>query len=386
MPVSGHDWAVTLSAKERIVRASRSQEVDHIATLGGWMNGVANLANLAGITVEEYLRDPLLGVVRANLALGVDGMVSPSVPTDVDAIRGGLVEESRFEGIEPEALLELADSLPDSEREVSRGFDPAAEEASFRSYFDSARTKWGGLEPIPNFWDLGGHFPLYTQFGYIAFLGACALYPEAVHKIWWAKSVWSRERAKILARLYRELNLVPLLFCGEDLCTNQGPMVSPEFLRAYYFPTVKMILEPIVNAGVRVVHHCDGDVRPVVDEFLAAGFSGFQGFQYECGPDIRDLRSKRSALGEVPIFFAGMSVSRTLPHGHTEDVREEIDYFYDATDGGQGLFLFTSNVTGVEVPPENLRAGYAYAQSVHYPAVDRGHRVWPGTSRFATIS
>ena len=98
----------------------------------------------------------------------------------------------------------------------------------------------------------------------------------------------------------------------------------------------------------------------MVYDFIRIGFSGLQGFQYELGVDIYELRKKRSLLGETLLFFTGLSVSRTLPFGTLEDVRNEIDYFIDATDGGQGMFLFTTNVTGVEVPPENLQFAYQY--------------------------
>jgi hypothetical protein len=100
-----------------------------------------------------------------------------------------------------------------------------------------------------------------------------------------------------------------------------------------------------------------------VDDFIAIGFSGFQGFQYELGVDPYDLRKRRSRLGEAMLFFAGLSVSRTLPFGAPDDVRDEVDYFLDFSDGGKGLFLMTSNVTGVEVPPENLRTAYRYVKS-----------------------
>ena len=91
-----------------------------------------------------------------------------------------------------------------------------------------------------------------------------------------------------------------------------------------------------MDAGVRLIHHCDGDVRPVVDDFIAIGFSGFQGFQYELGVDPYDLKQRRSRLGEELLFFTGLSVSRTLPFGTPEDVRDEVDYFLDFTDGGRG--------------------------------------------------
>jgi hypothetical protein len=353
----------TLSKKERLIRQARGQAVDRIPSLGGWMLGVRNLAHLAGISPEKFLADPLAGTIRANLALDVDGMVQPVIPRRLDEIRTGLVQEEKFKGIEPEALVSRAAAYPDSEKAVLASFDYAAEEKAYRSYFEAAFRDWQGIEPIPNFWEIGGHFPLYTEYGYTAFMMACALYPGAVEKIYWARSLHSRERAKILVKLYKEYQLVPLMFCGEDVCNNKGPMVSPTFLRKVYFPTVRMIIEPLVDAGVRLIHHCDGDVRPVVDDFIAIGFSGLQGFQYELGVDPYELKKRRSALGERLIFFTGLSVSRTLPFGTPAEVRDEVDYFLDFTDGGKSMYLFTSNVSGVEVPPENIRCAYQHVKT-----------------------
>jgi uroporphyrinogen decarboxylase len=140
-------------------------------------------------------------------------------------------------------------------------------------------------------------------------------------------------------------------------------MVSPQMLRQYYLPQVRKIIEPLVDAGVRLIHHCDGDVRPFLDDFLALGFSGFQGFQFELGFDLYEVAKKRSARGEPVLFFASMSVTRTLPFGTEQDVRDEVDYLLDATSGGRGMYLFTSNVTGVEVPVANIRAGYAHVKT-----------------------
>ncbi len=367
-----------LTSKERLVRQIRGQEIDRIPSIGGWMNGAANLASLGGTSLERYLADPMAGVVKANFALGVDAMVQPAIPQTADEIRTGHVTENDFAGIEPEALQERADSLPDAEADVLASFDYVAEERRYRDYFETAFATWQGIVPLPNFWEIGGHFPLYTEFGYTAFLTACALYPDHVGKIWWVKSLHSRERAKILVKLFRDYDLVPLMFCGEDLCNNQGPMASPAFLRKHYLPHVKMIIEPLVDAGVRLIHHCDGDVRPMIDDFLAIGFSGFQGFQYELGIDITDLRKRRSAMGEEPLFFTGLSVSRTLPFGAPADITAEIDYFVECTDGGCGMFLFTSNVTGVEVPPDNLRAAYSYIKTVKpYRQTSNDACLWP---------
>ncbi len=375
-----------LTRKERLTRAARGLEVDRIPSIGGWMLGVKNLACIAGISTDGYLRDPWAGTLRANLALGVDGMVQPVIPTRLDEIRTGLVQEEKFAGIEPEAILRYAESLPDSDQAILAAFDAKAEEQRYRAYFDDAFARWEGIQPIPNFWEIGGHFPLYTEYGYTAFLMACALYPEAVHKIYYHRSLQSRQRAKLLLKLYHEYDLVPLMFCGEDLCNNQGPMVSPAFLRRFYLPTVRMIIEPLVDAGIRLVHHCDGDVRPLLGDFIEIGFSGFQGFQYELGLDLAAIRRMRSRLGEEIILFTGLSVSRTLPFGSVEDVRDEVDYFIDVTGGGRGMFLFTSNVSGVEVPPANLLEGYRAVKRYdpHHPRSPR-FTSWPCRKNHANL-
>jgi hypothetical protein len=351
-----------LSRKERILRQIRGLEIDQIPSLGGWIGGARQLAEIAGISINQYLSDPYRGMIRAHLNLDVDGMIQPLYHTSTDQVRSGHVQESDFSGVEPEAIKEYAKSLPDTKREVLATFDTGAEEQRYRDYFERAFQDWEGIEPVPNFWEIGGHFPLYSQFGYTAFWIACAEYPEEVEKIWWVRSLQSCERSKILAKLYRKYDLVPLMFCGEDLCNNSGPMISPRFLRQRYLPLVQMIIEPLVNEGVRLIHHCDGDVRPMLQDYLKIGFSGLQGFQYELGIDINDLKKLRGPAGETLLFFTGLSVSRTLPFGNIEDICAEVDYFIDATDGGKGMFLFTSNVTGVEVPTQNLIAAYRHVK------------------------
>ena len=85
------------------------------------------------------------------------------------------------------------------------------------------------------------------------------------------------------------------ILTGEDLCSQQGPMVSPDYLRQEYWELVEYALEPLLDVGAKVVWHCDGNYRPLLDDVFAAGIAGLQGFQRECGMElewIRDLRTR----------------------------------------------------------------------------------------------
>jgi hypothetical protein len=312
--------------------------------------------------------------MQANRNLQVDGLVMPIVPEDETAIRDSSLQEQHFTAVEPEVLLEYAEQIPDTEAKVlAERFDPVATEESYRAKFIENIEKMEELVCIPTLWEAPANFALYFVYGYEAFLAATALYPEALERIWWESGVLCRARNAIIASLIKELDLIPMVFCGHDICLNNGPMCSPEMLRERYWPHAKYSLEPFVDAGIRLVHHCDGNVMPIVDDMIAAGFSGFQGFQYECGVDPFELRKRKSLKGESMLFMAGLSVTRTLPFGTPEDVQREVDYCLRFTDGGRGLFLMTSNVTGVEVPPDNIRAAYSYLRKFD-PAVP-----WAGT-------
>lgn len=360
-----------MTHKERILAQIAGREIDRVPMIGGWSLGVRNVAALGGLSVEEYLADPFANVIAANRRLGMDGMCPPIVPQDLASIRGGSLQEENFAEVEPEALLARAEAIPDSEAEILRmRFDAAAEEAEFREHFSRMTGAMGDMALVPTIWKAPANFSLYFTYGYVAFLSAVALYPEAVARIYWEDGVLSRARNHLLCQLWKEYDLIPLLFTGDDICTNEGPMVQPEFLREALWPRVKYAMEPFLDAGIRFIHHCDGNVMPLVDDMVAAGYSGFQGFQYECGVDIYDLRKHRSLNGEEMLIMGGLSVTRTLPFGTPDDMRREVDYCLDATDGGRGFLLFTSNVTGVEVPAMNLKAAYRHL-AAYDPKVGR---------------
>ncbi len=366
-----------MTRKQRLLKQIRGEPVDRIPMLGGWNLGVKNLAAIAGLSVEKYLNDPFRGVIQANLALGVDAVVPPIVPVDIAAIRDGSIQESSFKDVVPEALKARADAIPGDEGKVLARFDPAAAERDYRAQLDSLLPKLGAIELLPTFWLAPANFALYFQYGYEAFLSATALYPDEVGRIFWEDGLLARERNRILVRLMKEYDLIPMLFTGHDICNGSGPMCSPAFLRKQYFPNMKMSLEPFVEAGVRVIGHCDGNIMPLIDDMIAAGMSGFQGFQYEFGVDPCDIDQRRSARGEKLLYFTGLSVTCTLPLGSVRDVEEEVDYFLDFTDGGKRMFLFTSNVTGVDVPPRNIIAAYRHLSACVPPIPSRRVGVRP---------
>lgn len=373
-----------MTHKERIFKQLAGEPVDHIPLIGGWVLGARNIAEVAGISIADYQADPLGGVLAANRVLGCDGLVPPAIPdpANLDENHQGEVREEEFADIEPEALLEYAEQIPDTEEQVlEERFNEKKFEADLKAVYDMHLKNTKGFTLIPNDWGVSANFTLFAIYGYQAFLEAMALYPEAVEKIFWESAVIARRQNFYHIEMIKKHDLPRMLFTGHDICNQMGPMCSPKYLKESYWPHSKYALEPFVQEGIRLIHHCDGNVMPIIDDMIDAGYTGFQGFQYECNVDPYELAKRRGPNGETMLFMAGLSVTRTLPFGTPEEVQEEIDYCMDYTDGGKGLFLFTSNVVGIEVPPINLKTAYHYAASIDPSQRQSTRRPWPWSQR-----
>lgn len=372
-----------LTNRQRVIRQLKGEEIDRIPAMGGWIEGVDNLSAMAGLSVDSYLEEPVANLMKANRALRVDSMIFPIVPIARDQIRVNHVDSQEFSELEPENLLYDAEKLPDTRRHVVSGIDKAKIENEYRTKIEGWIAAMSeDISLITTVWESVPNFMMFGNYGYEAYLSAIGLYPDAVGRLYWESATIARVRNEILASLIAEYDLPPVLFTGHDICNNVGPMCSMSFLKKYYFPEEKYALEPLLEAGIRVVRHCDGDVMPIIDDSIDVGYSGFQGFQYECGIDAHKIAGLRSVTGDDLIFFAGLNVTRTLPFGNVQDVRNEIDYVLDYTNGGRGLFFFTSSSIGPEVPLENILSAYRYITEGEYlNRPDKRCSEWPGAGK-----
>ncbi|MCX6376929.1 MAG: hypothetical protein NTU88_13010, partial [Armatimonadetes bacterium] len=96
-----------------------------------------------------------------------------------------------------------------------------------------------------------------------------------------------------------------------------------------YFPALKRAVQPLHNAGVRMIWHSDGNILPILKELIEAGMRGFQGFQEETGPKLEIMAQRRTIWGARPVLWGSISVTRTLPFGTAEDVRAEVDRCFE---------------------------------------------------------
>jgi len=370
--------AQTPSKRERILRTLHFEEIDHVPLLGGWILGEHQHQEIAGCSAEAFWEDPVQCTIDAHRALAVDGMVMVMVPPKPGEYRDEqLYSQEKLEGLNrryrnPEDVLAFAKALP-SPDEALKSFDADAWREEVRADVLSMQERMGDIVYLPTMWEVvHPKFEWYWDFGYENYLLFMHLYPEAAGEFFGSEARVCRRKAEVFVELSLEMDLVPLTLIGTDICGGGGPVISPEFLREFYFPHVRRSIEPLREAGIRTVWHSDGDFRPIIGDLLSCGISGFQGFQEEYGVDIADLVTRRTLDGERLTVIAGPSVTTTLPFGTVEDVCNAIERIIDTFADECALFILPANNILPDCPVENVVAMHRHAVEYSRERLTRG--------------
>ena len=198
------------------------------------------------------------------------------------------------------------------------------------------------------------HFPClrYTEYGYVNYFMAYLVFPEVMEKDFRLQADLAVARNAVAARAVVEGGLPKVIRLDHDMADSRGTLVDVRSLDRLWFPHFARSIQPHLDAGIRLLWHCDGNLMEMVPRLLEAGIGGFQGFQYEAGMDYPRLCAMNARDGGPLMIWAGVSVT-TLPHGRPEDVRRELRWLVD-NGPKAGLFLGGSSSITPGVPWENL--------------------------------
>ena len=182
----------------------------------------------------------------------------------------------------------------------------------------------------------------YGQYGYEHYLTAYAVYPELMEHDFALQADLAERRNAIGARAIIEGGLPRVIRSDHDMADSRGTLVDVRSLDRLWFPHFARAIRPLVDAGIRMLWHCDGNLMAMVPRLIEAGATGFQGFQYEDGMDYEKICRMKGRNGEPLLIWAGVSVTRTLPFGTPQDVKDELAWLVRC--GPKvGLFLGASS-------------------------------------------
>jgi len=261
----------------------------------------------------------------------------------------------------PEDILRAIDELPgDSQVEADFNIEQAARDYA-QSIIDHIRRAGDEVLFIAHFGQadfMGG----YNRWGYENYLMAMIDRPDAMRRYYHHTALQGRLLNRAIVLACEKHGIAPFVYSGQDICTSRGPIASPELLREIYFPELRWCMEPLVENGIGIIWHCDGDIRLILDDILALGVQGLQGFEEEHGVRYDDMVKLKNAAGEPISVWGCVSVTTTLPHGTVEDVREAVERSFTLAGKGRGFVLSSTSSIMPEAPHDNIDAFFSWGK------------------------
>jgi len=200
-------------------------------------------------------------------------------------------------------------------------------------------------------------FPLERAFamqGMDTFLMNMALYPEFAEALLWKlQEVCKQLMGSFLDELGPNVDIIKI---GDDLGTQQSLLMSPDMYRQVLKPIHADWIEFIkARTDAKLMFHTDGDVFPLIDEFVEMGIDILNPIQTSAGK-MSDLGALRDRYGSKIVFCGAIDTQRVLPHGTPAEVRAEVGRVIDILGPGGGYMLASVHTVMDDVPAENILA------------------------------
>jgi len=160
---------------------------------------------------------------------------------------------------------------------------------------------------------------------------------------------------RMTERALREVgDLVDLVMFGDDLGTQQGPVMNPALYRRMIKPTHARMVQAAKKFSKPVLLHSCGSVAALIPDFIEIGIDALHPVQVTA-KDMGTAQLKQQ-FGRDITFWGGIDTHRVLPRGTPAEVREEVrKRIADLAPGG-GYVLGSVHNIQAEVPVENVLA------------------------------
>ncbi len=200
-------------------------------------------------------------------------------------------------------------------------------------------------------------FPLERAFamqGMDTFLMNMALYPEFAEALLWKlQDVCKQLMGYFLDALGPNVDIIKI---GDDLGTQQSLLMSPDMYRRVLKPIHADWIEFIKDrTDAKLMFHTDGDVFPLIDDFVEMGIDILNPIQTSAGK-MSDLEALRDRYGSKIVFCGAIDTQRILPLGTPAEIRAEVGRVIDILGPGGGYMLSSVHTVMDDVPAENILA------------------------------
>lgn len=144
---------------------------------------------------------------------------------------------------------------------------------------------------------------------------------------------------------------VKIVMTGDDYAYNLGPMVCATTFEEIFFPYLKKVVSNFKAEGLYAIKHTDGNIMPIVDMIVEAGFDCIDPLEPVANMDLAYMKK---TYGNRVALKGNVDCAHTLCDAPLSQVREETRRCLEIGSKGGGYILSSSNSIHSAVRPESF--------------------------------
>ena len=145
------------------------------------------------------------------------------------------------------------------------------------------------------------------------------------------------------------------ILIADDIAYTQGTTVSPEALRAFFFPSLERQIQGIASLKIPVFFHSDGNLNAVMDDLVATGVLGVQCLESQAGMDLGVLKTQ---YGDRICLWGNLDPQDLFLKKDPQDLRRTVKQIIHTGAPGGGFIFGTTSGLVDGMRRENLETAY----------------------------
>lgn len=157
-------------------------------------------------------------------------------------------------------------------------------------------------------------------------------------------------------------DIVDIIKFGDDLGTNNGPLIPVETYREFFKPRHKEMCDYVKkHSNMHTMLHCCGGIYELIPELIDAGFEILNPVQINAR-NMEPLRLKREFGNDITFWGGGVDTRNVLNNATPQAVKDHVKYNLEIFSRGGGFVFNTVHNIMPDVPPQNIVAMF---EAVH---------------------
>ena len=153
---------------------------------------------------------------------------------------------------------------------------------------------------------------------------------------------------------------IDILYMGEDLGTQRGPLISPTLFRKHIRPKLQLIVDLGLAYDIPVMFHSCGASSWAFEDFIDMGITIIDTLQ----PEAKDMAPPvlKTRFGDRLAFHGCISTGGPVAFGSVDDTIADVQQVLEVMKPGGGYALSPAHALQDNSPTENVVAMYAAAR------------------------